>query len=178
MILHDYKLKIGDPAPGFTLTGSDEREYSLDDFSSTRLLVVFFTCNHCPYAQAYETRIEELVDEMEPDVVFVGINSNDANNYPEDSFEKMKERGELAYTYLRDESQDIARAYGAECTPHFFLFDEERRLRYQGRFDDNWQSQKDVTRKELQDAILALLDGNSPRPETTRTMGCSIKWKN
>ncbi len=173
------KLKIGDKAPDFKLESTHGKWHTLADFNG-KLLCVFFTCEHCPYAQAYEERIMELADEFAEQVSFVGINSNDAENYPEDSFEKMKAREqeeELNYTYLRDETQEVAHAYGGECTPHFFLFDENRELRYEGRLDNDWNHPEEATKHELSDAIVALLEGRKVPDQHTSPMGCSIKWK-
>lgn len=172
-------MSIGEKAPDFNLRSVKEGRKSLKDFD-TQLLVVFFTCNHCPYAKAYEGRIKELVEEFEDEVSFVGINSNDSDNYPEDSFENMKKRAkkeEFNFAYLRDETQEVAGAYGGECTPHFFLFDEGRNLVYQGAFDDNWKEPKQVTEEYLKNAILELLDGEDVSKPLTNAIGCSIKWK-
>lgn len=175
----NYKLKIGDKAPYFKLMETDGREYTLNDYNKD-LLVVFFTCNHCPYAQAYEDRINKLVEEYEDKADFLGINSNDAEKYPEDSYEEMKHRKEtqgLKFYYLWDESQEVAEAYGGECTPHFFVFDKNKKLQYQGRMDDNWQEPENVENAELKDAIESLLSGKEPDVKETNAIGCSIKWK-
>lgn len=177
--VNPYKLKIGDPAPDFKLPATDGKEYSLGDFEAP-LLCVFFTCNHCPYALAYENRVMQLADEFAEKVAFVAINSNDSEQYPEDSFEEMKKREnkeEFNYKYLRDETQEVAHAYGGHCTPHFFLFDKDRKLQYQGRLDNNWQDPRNATKHELQDAITHLLKGKKPLHKVTHAMGCSIKWK-
>lgn len=176
----EYEMNLGEKAPSFTLKGTDGKNHALESFTK-ELLVVFFTCNHCPYAKAYEARIKDLSDEFEDEVNVVGINSNDAENYPEDSFESMKQRAgqeDFNFTYLRDETQEVAAAYGGECTPHFFLFDEERQLVYQGGFDDNWKEPSEVTDEYLKNAILEILDGEEVSKPLTNATGCSIKWKN
>ena len=174
-----YKLKMGDKALPFLLKGTDGKKHQLSDFKHD-LLVLWFSCNHCPYAQAYEERMMALVKEFEEQADFVAINANDDAGYPEDSFEKMVERAKARrfnFTYLRDETQEVAHAYGGECTPHAFLFGKDRTLRYQGRVDDNWREPGKVTKRELRDAILAVLAGRKPPVELTNAIGCSIKWK-
>lgn len=175
----EYGMKLLDAAPEFTLMATDGKSCSLSDFKS-RLLVIFFSCNHCPYARAYEGRVKRLADEFKGDVDFVAINSNDEVSYPQDSFENMVEHAKqegFNFTYLRDETQEVARAYGGECTPHFLLFDKDRKLRYQGRLDDNWQKEADVDQEELKNAIKELLQGKEVSVPETPTIGCSIKWK-
>lgn len=174
-----YKLKIGDSAIDFSLPGVDGKTYTLSSFKSP-VLVVFFTCNHCPYVHAYDDRIKALVDLFKGKADFVGINANDAEKYPEDSFESMKQRSqEVGYNflYLYDETQEVARAYGGVCTPHFLVFSPTRKLAYQGRLDDNWKEPEKVLHRELHDAIKALIDGKPVPYPVTRAVGCSIKWK-
>lgn len=174
-----YKLKIGDKAPDFRLKATDGKEYCLKDFDKD-LLVVFFFCNHCPYANAYEERIMELAEEFDDTADFAGINSNDDEGYPEDSFERMVERAnekEYNFTYLRDSTQEVAKAFGGECTPHFLLFDKDRKLRYQGRLDDNWENPEHVEETELREAMLTVLEDHKVPTELTNAIGCSIKWK-
>ncbi len=174
----NYKMQIGEKAKDFSLKCTEGHTHTLKDFDK-KLLVLFFTCNHCPYAQAYEERINKLIEKYS-DADFVGINSNDADEYPEDSFEEMVKRKEsegLKFTYLRDETQEIAEAYGGECTPHFFVFDQDRELIYQGRMDDNWREPDKVTKNELEEAIKAGLNNKKPETQLTNAIGCSIKWK-
>src|SRR5436309_7760941 len=141
-------LHIGDPLPEFkNLPGVDGKTYSASDFLDTRILVVVFSCNHCPYVQAYEDRMIALQKEYgAKGVQLVAINSNETRNYPEDKFEKMVERAKkkgFNFPYLRDEDQSVAAMFGATHTPQFFVFsggNEERRLRYCGKMDDNWQN--------------------------------------
>lgn len=174
-----YKLALGSKAPPFRLPGTDGREWGLEDFRSKPAVVVAFTCNHCPYVQAYEGRIIDFQREFGPrGVQLVAINSNDAKNYPDDAFPHMVERAKAKgfnFPYLRDEDQSIARAYGAVCTPHFLLFDRERRLVYQGRLDDD-KDGRNVTKRYLAEAAESALAGKSPPTPQTWALGCSIKW--
>ena len=173
-------LKIGSPAPGFTLPATDEKTYSLESFSDKKALVVVFSCNHCPYVQAYEDRIMEIQNDYKDDLYVVAISSNEDKNYPEDSFEMMKERAELKkfnFPYLHDESQSVAKAYGATHTPEIFLFDLKRELVFHGKIDDNWQEPQGVKNKYLRDAIEELLNGKKISVPETFTIGCTIKWR-
>ncbi len=175
-------LPIGAKAPDFVnLPATDGKSYSLSSFAGAKAVVISFTCNHCPYAQAYEDRFIALAREFSPKgVAFVAINSNDALSYPEDGFEKMKVRAQekaLPFPYLRDENQSVAKAYGAVCTPHIFLFNGERKLVYEGRIDDNWKNPDAVKSKDLRNAIRNVLAGEPVRVPNTNPMGCSIKWK-
>lgn len=175
-------LPIGTPAPAFSLPATDGKTYSLDDFADAKVLVVVFTCNHCPYAKAVEDRLVRFqADYYDRGVRVVAINSNDDQGYPEDSFENMvkraKEKG-FNFPYLRDESQDVARAYHAACTPDPFVFGPDRKLVYNGRIDDSWKDESKVTRHDLREVVDALLEGRAPNlPEVVPSMGCSIKWK-
>ncbi len=173
-------LPLGSPAVDFGLKGVDGKTYSLDSFSDKKALVVVFSCNHCPYVRDYEPRMVQLQrDYQAKGVALVAINSNDETNYPEDSFPNMVTRAKeksFNFPYLRDESQDIAKKYGAICTPHFFVFDEERVLQYKGRMDDN-RNPNDVKTRDLSTALDAILAGRAPSLQETRPFGCSIKWK-
>lgn len=173
-------LQIGDTAPDFTLTGVDGKEYALSDIANARATVVIFSCNHCPYVKAYEDRIIALDREFkERGVHLVAISANEDKNYPEDSFDNMvtraREKG-FAFPYLHDPTQATARAYGAERTPEVFLLDPERKLRYHGRIDDNWEHPEQVERHELREAIEAVLKGETPGITETPPVGCTIKW--
>jgi len=175
-------LPIGAKAPDFAqLPGTDGKHYSLASFAEAKVLVISFTCNHCPYAQAYEDRFTALAREFAPKgVAFVAINPNDALSYPEDSFEKMKVRAQekgFPFPYLVDESQEVAKAYGAVCTPHIFVFNSERKLAYEGRIDDNWKNPSAAKSQDLRNAITDVLAGQPVRTPNTNPMGCSIKWK-
>ncbi|WP_251331053.1 thioredoxin family protein [Haloplanus pelagicus] len=176
----DSELESGDPAPDFELPGVDGETYSLDSFETDALLVVF-TCNHCPYAQAKFDLLNDLA--ADESVTVVGINPNDAEEYPEDSVEKMREHvadGTIAYdAYLRDESADVARAYGAVCTPDPFLFrreDGEYRLAYHGRLDDAMGPDQEATENYAREAIDAVLAGEAVDLDPGPSRGCGIKW--
>jgi peroxiredoxin len=176
------KMKPGASAPDFKdLPGVDGKRYGLKDLAAENALVIFFSCNHCPYVQAYEDRVMELQNEFRgKGVRFVAINANDATTHPDDSFDNMVARAKerkFNFLYLRDEGQDVARAFGATHTPHLFVFDKERRLRYTGRIDDNWQEPEKVTRRYLRDALNALTQGQAPAEAETFAIGCTIKWK-
>lgn len=180
-LTYSQTIPFGSPAPDFSLPGIDEKTYTLADFKGKKALIVVFMCNHCPYVQAVWDKLIALQNEFEPaGVQFVGINANDAETYPEDGFEKMKkyaaERSQN-FPYLRDETQEIAKKYGAVCTPDIFVYDAEQRLVYHGRIDDNWQDASKVTKRELAEALQALVQGKKPSPDQKPSMGCSIKWK-
>ena len=173
-------LALGSPAVDFHLKAVDARSYSLKDFGDRKVLVIVFSCNHCPYVQAYEDRMVRMQrDYSGKGVTLVAINSNDDHDYPEDSFENMirraKDKG-FNFPYLRDETQDVARKYGAICTPHVFAFDAKQTLQYKGRIDDNRNS-ADVKTHDLRNALDAILAGRKPLVQETRPFGCSIKWK-
>ena len=176
-----FTLQIGDSCPGFSLPGVDGKDWSRDDFAGADVLVVAFTCNHCPYVINSEERVISYVaDYKDRGVAFVAVNSNEDENHPEDSFEKMVERSRergFNFPYLRDDTQEMARAFGALKTPHFFVFDKDRRLRYTGRMDDSPREPRGVTTKELRDATEAILRGESPKVPLTNPIGCNIKWQ-
>ena len=174
-------LNIGDSAPGFSLKGVDGQTHSLEELKGEKGIAVIFSCNHCPYVKAYEDRMIELAKEYQPKgVQFVLINANDPVKYPDDSFENMQKRAQekgYPFPYLWDETQEVARAYGAERTPEAFLFDSELRLQYHGAIDDNWEDPTKVTKRYLRDALEALLAGREPEVRDTPPVGCTIKWK-
>lgn len=173
------KLKIGSAAPGFNLPGVDGKKYNLDVFKDKKVVMIIFTCNHCPYVQAYEDRIMEIQKDYK-DAAVVAINSNDTINYPDDSFEHMVERAKqkrFNFLYLRDEDQTVAEAYGATHTPEVFLFDNERKLVYHGKIDDNWQEPYKVKTKYLRNAIDEILGGKEISIPETFSIGCTIKWR-
>ena len=172
-------VKLGSVAPYFNLPDTSGKNLSIEDFDS-ELLVIVFTCNHCPYAKAVEDRLIKLGKEYKNDVDFVLISSNDSENYPEDSPKKMAERhAEKGYPfpYLYDETQEVAKAYSAVCTPDIFLYNGDRKLEYRGRIDDNWQNPEQVEREELKMAIEAVLNGKTVDFEQKPSVGCNIKWK-
>lgn len=174
-------LPLGTGAPDFSLPGTDGKTYTLASFKDAKLLVISFTCNHCPYALGVEDRFIRIAKTYHPKgVAFVAISANDAIHYPADSFANMKARAiEKCYPfpYLYDEPQTTAKAYGAVCTPHLFVFDAGRKLIYEGRIDDNWKDESAVTSPDLQNAIDAALAGQPIVTAQTNPMGCSIKWK-
>jgi len=176
-----FTLQLGEAAPDFDLPGVDGKNYSLADFTGAPLLIVAFSCNHCPYVVGSEERINKLHADYAPrGVALVAINSNETDNHPTDSFEHMvehaREKG-FQFPYLRDDSQEVALAYGALRTPHFYVFDAERKLRYTGRMDDNPRNPGQETTHELRDALDALLAGQEPPVALTNPIGCNVKWK-
>lgn len=178
-LMESGMVALGTPCPDFRLPGVDGRMWARDDFRAELLLVVVM-CNHCPYVQAVDDRINLLARACAGRCEVVAINSNDAAAYPEDSFEAMRARAEAkgyTFPYLHDEDQSAAKAFGAVCTPDFFLYDRARKLRYRGRLDDHWKDPEGVRKRDLRDAIEALLEGREVDPVQRPSMGCSIKWK-
>lgn len=175
------EAELGTACSAFTAPSVDAKTYTLADFNSKPVLVVMFICNHCPYVKAIEDRIIATAKRLEPlGVQFVGVCSNDPTDYPEDRPEALKARWQeknYGFPYLIDESQVMAKAFGAVCTPDFFVYDSNRRLAYRGRLDDSWKDATKVTRTELEDAVRTLLKGEKPSPEQKPSMGCSIKWR-
>jgi len=175
-----FTLELGAKAPDFNLPATDGKSYSLADFADAEALVVFFTCNHCPYVIGSDEVTRASAEKFGPrGAAFVGINSNSANTYPEDDFphmvERMKEHA-FPWVYCHDENQGVAKTYGALRTPHFFVFDENRRLAYTGRIDDNPREEAKATTHELRDALEDLLAGRAPRTPVTNPIGCNVKW--
>ncbi|MBI2108490.1 thioredoxin family protein [Candidatus Woesearchaeota archaeon] len=179
MRTHGLKLDIGGRAPDFTLAGVDDKKHSMDDYKNRDVLCVVFMCNHCPYVQAYTERMIKMQKEFFDKVQFVGINSNDEKIYPEDGFDKMKVYARIRgfnFPYLRDADQKTAKAYDAQCTPEAFVFDRERKLRYHGRIDDNYQDSNSVKSPDLKNAIRALIEKKEVLKPLAPAIGCSIKW--
>jgi peroxiredoxin len=176
-----FTLKIGDSAPDFDLPGVDGKNYTLASFADAKLLVVVFSCNHCPYVVGSEERILKFARDYAPKgVQLVAINSNETQDHPLDSFEHMITRAKekhFPFAYLRDESQEIAIAYGALRTPHFYVFDADRKLQYTGRMDDSPKVEANAKTHELRDAVDALLAGKNPAVPLTNPLGCNVKWK-
>ena len=175
------KLEIGQRAPDFSLPGVDGRDYSLSSFKDKKVVVVLFSCNHCPYAQAYEDRLISVQrDYAAKGVQLVAINANDSSGYPEDGFEnkvKRAQKNKFNFPYLRDESQRVARDYGAEYTPEAFVLNAKQEVRYIGRVDDNWQHPDKVRSHDLRAAIDAVLTHKKVANPDTHAIGCTIKWK-
>jgi peroxiredoxin len=173
-------LAIGERAPGFELPDTDGATHSLADAEDAPVTVVFWTCNHCPYALAWHDRLVDAAAEYSPrGVRFFAVNSNDAERYPADSYEAMRQRvAEEGWPlpYLHDESQEAARAWGAKVTPHVYVLDSDHRLRYQGAPDPDYQEPAHNASwlREAIDSVLA--GGELERPETD-PVGCSVKWK-
>jgi len=175
------QLHITDTMPAFqNLRGIDGKIYASGDFKNN-ILVIVFSCNHCPYVQAYEDRMMTFQREYAAKgIQLVAINSNEIENYPDDSYEKMVERAKMRgfnFFYLRDEDQSAANAFGATHTPQFFVFDKNRKLRYSGKMDDNWKEPQSVKETYLKDAVDALLAGKEIKVAETFSIGCTIKWK-
>jgi peroxiredoxin len=188
-LTYSEKGELGSRAPDFNLPSTEDIHHGLRDFRNCRVLVVVFMCNHCPYVKAVRQRINRLAAEgAEHGVQLVGINSNDSVKYPADNFEAMKQEAleqKYGFPYLWDETQSVAKAYGAVCTPDFFVYKNETHhkdpvdfvLKYRGRLDDNWQDESKVTARELKSAVMAILEGRDPVTPQRSSMGCSIKWK-
>ncbi len=175
-------LTLGTPAPDFSLPDTKGKTVSLGNFKGTPALLVIFMCNHCPYVKHILNDLVKLAKEYkDKGVAVVGINSNDVTNYPEDRPEMMSNLAkEAAFTfpYLYDETQEVAKAYNAACTPDFFLFDREMRLAYRGQMDDSRPGNNvPVTGVDLTAAIDAVIAGKKVNPEQKPSMGCNIKWK-
>ena len=174
-------ILIGDAAPAFNLPATDGQSYTYEDIKGASGCVVLFWCNHCPYVQGSEGRLIQLADEYKGrGIGFAAINANNPNAYSEDDFPHMQQRAEdkgYNFTYLHDESQETARAFGAQRTPEAFLFDADGKLRYHGRIDDNPQDAGAVRSSDLRNALDAVLSGGTPDPAETGPIGCTIKWK-
>lgn len=174
--------KIGDTATDFKLKSVDGKMYSMSDYKSAKGFVVVFTCNHCPFAKKYEDRINDLAKKYKSKgYILLAINPNDPSVQPDDSYELMQKRAKekgFAFPYLFDEGQKIFPQYGATKTPHVFLLDKNRVVKYIGAIDDNVDSAAEVKEKYLENAIAALESGKTPSPEVTKAIGCSIKTKN
>lgn len=170
-------------APDFFLPGVDGKDYSLAKVKGEKATIIVFSCNHCPYVVMNEDRLIAVAkDYKAKGVGMAAINSNDALNYPEDSFEKMKQRARekgFPFPYLRDETQGIAKAYGATHTPHLFVFDAELNLAYTGCVDDDnsYKNRKTPSQHYLRDALDALVAGKRPPLAETHAIGCTIKWR-
>lgn len=175
------QLKKGDKAPDFELLGIDDKKHSLASYSSYDAVLVIFMCNHCPYVKAKVEAINEVQSKFKGRVAVIGINSNDSVAYPDDSFESMKsfaKEKKIIFSYLVDETQQVARKYGAVCTPDPFLFDKERRLVFHGRIDNAMKPEDKATEKTMITNIEKLLSGQSIAKDFDPSIGCSIKWKN
>ena len=177
-------LNIGDKAVDYTLKNANEEigglSLNLQQSTGEKGLVIVFECNHCPYVVASIERMNNMSDYCNSKQIgFVGINSNDASVYANDSFEHMVKRAKkgMPYAYLYDETQEVAHSYGAKRTPEFFLFNSNNVLVYRGRMDDSPRDPTQATTSELKDAIDAMLEERTPSVSETESIGCSVKWK-
>ncbi len=187
-ITYSQMTELGAEAPPFELPAANptvddiaRATRRLDDYADAEALVIVFTCNHCPYAVHVEEALLEVARAyQERGVPFVAINANDAEHYPDDSFENMARRAQqkrYPFPYLHDESQEVTRAYGAECTPDFFVYDRARRLVYRGRFDETRPGQGTPTGRDLRQALDQLLDTGEVTMEQYPSIGCNVKWR-
>lgn len=174
------KPELGASCPDFTLPATNGKNYSLKDFKNGKPFLVMFICNHCPYVKAIEDRLITLGHDLKKlDINVVAICANDPVSYPEDNFENLKARAEekkYPFVYLHDLSQDVAKRFGAICTPDYFVYDDQAKLAYRGRLDDSWKEPTNVTKREMYDAILEILNHKPVSGVSTPSMGCSIKW--
>lgn len=182
VLVNSTMLPLGTIAPEFSLSDTDGKAVSLDDFAESPVLLVMFICNHCPYVKHVRAELAKLSREYQAKgVAVVGINSNDVASYPEDSPAKMREEVALAgytFAYLYDETQEVAKTYRAACTPDFYVFDRQRRLVYRGQLDDSRPSNgKPVTGAHLRAALDAALAGEPVEGQQIPSGGCNIKWK-
>lgn len=174
--------EIGSPAPSFFLPDITGKQISINDYQDSELLLIIFMCNHCPYVVHLREHLVSFIKEYQKKGIgVIGINSNDANSYPEDSLQKMKEYAEMynyTFPYLYDETQEVAKAYHAACTPDFFLYDKNRSLAYRGQYDASRPGNGiEITGKDLKNAIDSLLRGKKPEGNQIPSIGCNIKWK-
>lgn len=180
-LLESIDIPLGTAMPGFELKDPDGKAYQSDHLFGEKGLLVVFTCNHCPYALAVWPRIIRLSkDAARLGIHAVAINPNIHPNYPDDAPQKMKEKIRewgIPFPYLVDETQEVARAFKARCTPDIYLFDKGKELAYHGRVDDSWKDETKVTRQELKEAIESLASGKPISKEQHPSMGCSIKWR-
>ena len=175
-----FTLAIGETAPTFTLPATDARTYSLGDFDDASVLVIFFTCNHCPFVTGSDEVTRKTAEAFaRRGVRFVGINANSPNTYKEDSFEHMVQRmteHQFPWLYLHDATQDVAKAYGALRTPHFYVFDGDRKLVYTGRAVDDPRDAAKTTVNDLENALTEHLAGRPISVPLTNPVGCNVKW--
>jgi len=176
-----FTLRIGDKAPDFEVPATDGRTYHLADFAGAKALVVFFTCNHCPYVLGSDEVTRATVDRFKgKGVAFIGINSNSETTHPTEDFTHMVERmkaNNFPWVYARDKSQTVARAYGALRTPHFYVFDRDRRLVYTGRGMDNPRNAAQSTVNDLDRALEDVVAARPVRTPLTNPIGCNVKWE-
>ena len=176
-----FTLTIGAKAPDFSLTATDGKTYKLSDFKDAKTLVIFFTCNHCPFVKGSDEVTRQTAEKyLKKGVKFVGINSNSEKTHPDDSFENMVERmkvNKFPWVYLRDKTQKVALAYGALKTPHFYVFDSNRKLVYTGRGVDNPRETAKMTVNNLDKTLEEHLSGKPVSIPMTNPIGCNVKWE-
>ena len=176
-----FTLRPGDKAPDFGVAATDGKTYTLASFGNAKALVVFFTCNHCPFVLGSDEVTRATVERFrDKGVAFIGINSNSEKTHPDDDFAHMVERMKthrFPWVYARDKSQEVARAYGALRTPHFYVFDRDRRLVYTGRGVDNPRNAAQSTVNDLERALDDHLAGRPVRTPLTNPIGCNVKWE-
>jgi len=176
-----FTLEIGQKAPDFKLLATDGKTYSLKEFDSSKYLVIFFTCNHCPYVVGSdEITRQTAIEFADKGVKFVGINANSPNTYEEDSYEHMIKRMNtfhFPWMYLWDSTQNVAKDYGALRTPHFFVFNDKRELVYTGRGIDSPRNTEKMTENDLERALTELTDGKKITVPVTNPIGCNVKWE-
>jgi peroxiredoxin len=174
------KLKTGDNAPIFQLIGVDNKKHALNDYNNFQGILIIFMCNHCPYVKSKIETLNELYEKFSNKIAIIGINSNDSKDYPEDSFENMKKmakENEFKFDYLLDETQEIAKKYGAICTPDSFLFNSKKQLVFHGKIDNAMKPDDVSTEKTMIQNIQKLLIGEKIEKDFDPSIGCSIKWK-
>lgn len=181
-LVYTPESALGTSCPDFSLPGVDGRLWSRQDLmQNSKGFLVMFICNHCPYVKAIEDRLVQLGRDLSNlGLGCLAICSNDPEDYPEDNFENMKARAQeknYSFPYAQDLSQDVARNFGAVCTPDFFLYDGQARLVYRGRLDDSWKDPSRVKQRELWQAAVTLAQGQKVESEQIPSMGCSIKWR-
>ncbi|MBC7396507.1 MAG: thioredoxin family protein [Bdellovibrionales bacterium] len=183
-LLYSSHSDLGTSAPPFSLPATNGRTYTLESFRDMKGLLIVFMCNHCPYVVAVHSRLSALAREFSEDgVACLGVSSNDPNHREADSFEnmiKISEQWQLPFPYAFDESQEVAKAYDAVCTPDPYLYENVNGtflLRYRGRIDDSWKDESQVREQSLRIALRKLVDGKTQNKEQIPSMGCSIKWK-
>ena len=180
-LLESTMPPLGTPAHDFSLEGIDSKTHLLKSYSEKEIIVIIFMCNHCPYVKAVLKRIIALQNEfIDRGVQFIGINSNDATRYPDDSLENMKiiaKENDFSFPYLIDPSQEVAKSYDAVCTPDLYVYGKNRKLVYRGRIDDNWEDSEKVTQQDLKLALENILSREVITSKQIPSMGCSIKWK-
>ena len=182
VLLESNKIDLNSPIIDFSLKGIDDKLHSPEEFTEKDVLIIIFICNHCPYVKAVMDRLVAFQEKFkDKGVQLIGVNPNDTVAYPEDSFDNMKlfaEEYKMNFPYLIDETQETANKYDAVCTPDIYVYDKERKLKYRGRFDDNWQDEKSVTTNDLENAVELILSDREVDFKQIPSMGCSIKWKN